>query len=60
MEDSFGAFSVEVMVGGGDEEIIHVDNEPSFSNHVSERVVHESLKGGGGVAQAEEHYSGFE
>ena len=50
MEDSFGAFSVKVMVGGGDEEVIHVNNKPSFSDHVSVQVVHESLKGSGGVA----------
>ena len=46
-------------VGGIDEEIIHVNYEPSFSNHVAEGVVHESLKGGGGVGEAEEHYGWF-
>ena len=48
------------MVRGEDEEIIHVDNKPSFSDHVSERIIHESLKGGRGVTQAKEHYCGFE
>ena len=60
MENSFGAFSVKVVVRGRDEEVIHVNDKPSFGNHVSERVIHESLEGGGGVAQAEEHYGGFE
>ena len=46
-------------VGGVDEEIIHIDNEPSFSNHVAERVVHETLEGGGGVGESEEHHGRF-
>ena len=50
MEDSFGAFGVEVVVWGRDEEVIHVDDKPSFSDHVPERIIHESLEGGGGVA----------
>ena len=36
LEDSFGAFGVKMMVRGGDEEVIHVNDEPSFSNHVPE------------------------
>ena len=40
-----------------DEEIIHIDNKPSFCNHIMERVVHELLKGGGRVGKAKEHYS---
>ena len=59
LQDAFGAFLMEGSVGGVDEEIIHVDNEPSFSNHVAEGVVHESLKGGGGVGKSEEHYGWF-
>ena len=47
-------------VGGVDEEIIHVDNEPTFGNHVAEGVVHEMLECGGGVGKSEEHYGGFE
>ncbi|KIN99908.1 hypothetical protein M404DRAFT_153916 [Pisolithus tinctorius Marx 270] len=46
-------------VGGEDEEVIHVDDQPSFSNHVLEGVIHESLEGGGGIAQSEEHDHGF-
>ena len=47
-------------VGRVDEEVVHVDNEPSFGNHVVEGVVHESLKGSGRVGEAKEHHSGFE
>ena len=36
-------------VVGEDEEAIHVDNQPSFSNHVSEGVIHESLESGRGI-----------
>ena len=41
------------------EEVIHINDEPSFCDHISERVGHESLKSGGGVGHAEEHDSGF-
>ena len=53
-------FLVESGVRGVDEEIIHIDNKPSFGNHVAEGVVHESLKGSGGVGEPEEHHGGFE
>ena len=58
--DALRAFFVEDGVGGVDEKVIHVDNEPSFGNHIAEGVVHEMLEGGGGVGEAEEHYGGFE
>ena len=51
---------MESGVGGVDKEIIHIDDEPSFGNHVTERVVHEPLEGGGGVGKPKEHDSGFE
>jgi len=60
LEDTFGAFLMGSGIGGEDKEIIHIDNEPSFSNHVPEGVVHESLEGGGRVGEAEEHDGGFE
>ena len=47
-------------VGGVDEEVIHIDDEPSFGDHVVEGIVHESLEGGRGVGKAEEHHGGFE
>ena len=46
-------------IGGVDEEVIHIDNEPSFGDHVAEGVVHKALEGGGGIGEAEEHDGGF-
>ena len=36
LEDMTGLFCVGLWVGGGDEEVIHVDDEPSLSDHVPE------------------------
>ena len=47
-------------VGGVDKKVVHVNDEPSFGNHVAKGVVHESLESGGGVGEAEEHDGGFE
>ena len=44
----------------GDEEVIHIDDKPSFSDHVLEGVVHKSLERGRGVAKAKEHDCWFE
>ena len=52
-------FFVEGGVRGVDEKIIHVADEPSFGNHVTEGVVHETLEGGGEVGESEEHHHGF-
>ena len=42
-----------------DPQVIHVDLEPSFGNHIGKNMVHECLKSGRGVAEPKEHYSGF-
>ena len=34
-------------IRGEYEKIIHVDDQPSFSNHVVEGIIHELLEGGG-------------
>ena len=47
------------LIKGEYEEIIHVDDKPSFSNHISEEVIHEVLEYGGGVVETKEHDSGF-
>ena len=60
MEDAFGAFTVGFFVRGENKEVVHINDEPSFSDHVTERVVHESLERGGGVGKPEEHYRWFE
>ena len=35
--------------------VIHVNFKPSFSHHVKEDVIHESLKCGGCIAETKEH-----
>ena len=47
-------------VGGEDQEVIHIDEEPSFGYHVAERVVHESLERGRGIGHPKEHYERLE
>ena len=47
-------------IGRVDKEVIHVDNEPSFCDHIAKGVIHELLKGGRGIGETEEHYSWFE
>ena len=44
---------------GVESQVIHVDFEPAFSDHVSENMVHEGLKSAGGIAESEEHDSWF-
>ena len=46
-------------VRGEYEEIIHVDDKPSFSNHIPEGIIHEMLKFGKEVVETEEHDSEF-
>ena len=55
-----GAQSVDLRVIRQDEEIIHIDNKPSLSNHILREIIHKPLEGGRGVAQLKEHDSGFE
>ena len=59
LEDMLSAFLVSGSVGGEDEEVIHIDDKPSFSDHVPEGIVYESLEGGGGVGETEEHNCRF-
>ena len=47
-------------VGGVNKEIVHVDDEPSFCNHVTKGVIHEVLESGGGIGETKEHYGWFE
>ena len=46
-------------VGGINEEVIHVNDKPSFCDHIMKGVVHEALESGGGNGKTEEHHSGF-
>jgi hypothetical protein len=43
-----------------DTEVIDIDLEPTFRDHVGENAVHERLEGGRTVAKPKEHYSWFE
>ena len=54
-----GSFSVSLWVRGGNEEIVHVDNEPSFCDHITEGVIHELLECGRGVIKSKEHNGRF-
>ena len=51
---------MEGSVWGVNEKVIHVNDEPSFGDHITERVIHELLEGGRRVGQPEEHDCGFE
>ena len=55
LEDVVGSLCVGPWVGGGDKKVIHVDDKPSFSNHISDGVIHELLKCSGRVTKAKEH-----
>ena len=48
-------FAVGFFIWGEDEEVIHVDDEPSFSNHVLEGIIHESLECCWRVSESKEH-----
>src|SRR5258705_6391587 len=45
--------------GGGNENIVHINEHLSCCDKVLEGVVHHGLKGSGGVAKAEEHNQRF-
>ena len=51
---------MDSLVRGEYEEVVHVDDESSFSDHVSKEVIHEALEYGGGVVETKEHNGGFE
>ena len=55
LEDMVGSLGMSLQVGGGEKEVVHVDDEPSFNNHVSERVIHEPLEYSRRVAKTKEH-----
>ena len=59
LEDMTGSLCMGLRVRGGNEEVVHVDDESSLSDHVSEGVVHESLEHGRRVAETKEHDGWF-
>ena len=40
-------------------QVVHIDLEPSFGNHIGKNMIHECLKSRRGVAEPKEHYSWF-
>ena len=60
LEHMAGLFFVGFWVWRGDEKVIHVDDESSFSNHVLEGIIHEPLECVRGVAETKEHNCRFE
>ena len=53
-------FFMEGGIWGVNEKVIHVNDGPSFGDHIAERVIHEPLEDSGGVGESEEHDGGFE
>ena len=60
LEDVFGLFTVSVLVRRENEEVVHIDDEPSFGNHISKGIIHELLERCGRIGKSEEHYCWFE
>src|SRR5258707_4595189 len=42
------------------ENVIHIDNDATFCDKLSEDVIHHCLEGGGTIGQTEKHHQGFE
>ena len=40
-------------------QVVHIDLEPSFGNHIGENMIHECLKRRRSVAEPKKHDSGF-
>ena len=59
LKDSFGSFLVVFVAVGVNKEVIHINDEPSFCDHVLKRIGHELLKGRGRIGHSKEHDSGF-
>ena len=53
-------FTMGLFIWEEDKKIVHVNDKPSFCNHVPEGIVHESLECRGGVGKSKEHYCWFE
>ena len=40
-------------------QVVHINLEPLFGDHIGKNMIHERLKGRRGVAEPKEHHSGF-
>ena len=60
LKHTSGALVMEsYVILGVDSHVIHVDLKPLLWKHIREDMVHESLEGGGSVAESKEHDGGF-
>ena len=60
LEHTLGAFMVEgYIILGVDSHLMHIGLKPLLWEHIHEDMVHESLEGGGGIAESKEHDGGF-
>ena len=60
LEHTSGALMMEgYVILGVDSHVVHVDLKPLLWKHICKDMVHESLEGGGSVAEPKEHDSGF-
>ena len=55
----FGSLSVSGIIRREYKEVVHVDDKPSFHNHIFKQVIHETLEGGRGVDEIKGHDSRF-
>ena len=44
LKNTASLLSIEFWVRGGNEEVVHVDDEPSLSDHISKGVIHKLLE----------------
>ena len=60
LEYTSGVLMMEsYVILGVDSHVVHVDFKPLLRKHIHKDVVHESLEGGGGIAESKEHNGGF-
>ena len=56
LEHMSGALMMEsYVILGVDSHVVHVDLKPLLRKHICEDMVHESLEGGGSIAEPKEH-----
>ena len=61
LEHTSSALMMEsCIILGVDSHVVHVDLKPLLWEHICKDVVHESLEGGGSVAEPKEHDGGLE
>ena len=60
LEHTSGVLMMEgYVILGVDPHVVHVDLKPLLQKHIRKDMVHESLEGGGSVAEPKEHDGGF-